>query len=308
MNLQTRDRVLMPLAIPLGALAFIAIITFLVSRILLNVPKEIATAVALAGAFNVLAGCTYVALSSRIDRFQLLLLTGVAILPLLFGGVAAAGVIHFPGEEREEHERESAVPAVNLAAQSIAFDQKELSVPAGREFKLVFNNKDPVPHNVAILKSQGSTEVLFREPPFAGPKSLTSTVKPIPAGSYYFQCDVHPNMNGTVAAKEGAGPEAKGAGGAQVTGVTLVAKNIAFDKKDMQAKANEGFKLTLDNQDPMPHNVAILQSQGSSQVLFRQPPFPGPKKTSWDVAGMPAGKYYFQCDVHPNMNGTVTVS
>ncbi|MDQ4148472.1 MAG: cupredoxin domain-containing protein, partial [Actinomycetota bacterium] len=280
---------------------------YLVSRILLNVPKEIATAIALAGAFNILAACTYIALSSNMDRFQWLSLAGVTLLPVLFGGVAAAGIIHFPGAEGEAHEREEAAPTVNIAANNLAFDQRELVVPAGREFKLVFNNQEALPHNVAILRSQGSGEVLFREPPFTGPAERTYTVNAIPAGSYYFQCDVHPNMNGTVTAQEGAGPEAQAAEGAG-TAVTIVSENLAFDKKEIQARANQGFKLTLDNKEPQPHNVAILRSQGSAEVLFRQPPFVGPRKETWDVAGLPAGRYYFQCDVHPNMNGTVAVS
>ncbi len=293
----------MPLAIPLGALTLIAVITFLVSQILLNVPKEIATAIALAGAFNILAACTYIALSSNVDRFQWGLLAGVTLLPVLFGGVAAAGIIDFPGEESEAHEREEAAPTVNVAANNLAFDQKELAVPAGREFKLVFNNQEAQPHNVTILRSQGSSEVLFRQPPFVGPREVTWTVNPIPAGSYFFLCDVHPFMNGTVTAQERTGPEAQGAGG-----ITIAANNLAFDKKEIQAKANQGFKLTLDNREAQPHNVAILRSQGSAEVLFRQPPFPGPKKETWDVAGLPPGRYYFQCDVHPNMNGTVTVA
>jgi plastocyanin len=28
--------------------------------------------------------------------------------------------------------------------------------------------------------------------------------------------------------------------------------------------------------------------------------------TTYDVPELEAGTYYFQCDVHPNMNGTVT--
>jgi plastocyanin len=295
----------MPVVIPLGALGVIAVITFLMSQVLLNVPKEIATAVALMGAFNILAACTFVAFSRRLDRIQTLLLAGVALFPLLLGGIAAAGVIHFPGEE---HGKEAASEAtVEIAAQALAFDKKDLTIPADTEFKLVMDNKEAVPHNVAILKSQGSSEVLFREAPVPGPRKQTWTVKPIPAGEYFFQCDVHPNMNGKVTAAEGAGGggEAKGEGSGEVA---IAAQALAFDKKDLAIPADKEFKLAMDNKEPVPHNVAILKSQGSPEVLFREAPVPGPKKQTWTVKPIPAGEYYFQCDVHPNMNGKVTAS
>jgi plastocyanin len=296
----------MPVVIPLGALAGIAVITFVMSRVLLNVPKEIATAVALMGAFNILAACTYVAFSGRLERFQLLLLGGVALFPLLLGGIAAAGVVHFPGEEEEKEGASEA--AVEIAAQTLAFDKKDLTIPADKEFKLVMDNKEAVPHNVAILKSQGSGEVLFREAPVSGPRKQTWNVKPIPAGEYFFQCDVHPNMNGKVTASEQAG----GAGEASAKGgsgsVSISAQTLAFDKKDLTIPADKEFKLMMDNKEAIPHNVAILKSQGSAEVLFREAPVAGPKKQEWSVKAIPAGKYFFQCDVHPNMNGTVTAS
>lgn len=299
----------MPVVIPLGALGAIAVITFLMSRVLLNVPKEIATAVALMGAFNILAACTFVAFSRRLDRMQTLFLGGVALFPLLLGGIAAAGVVDFPGEEHEKEGEAAAESTVQIVAQSIAFDKQELTIPADTEFELVMDNKDPVPHNVAILKSQGSSEVLFREAPVPGPTKQTWTVKPIPAGEYFFLCDVHPNMNGKVTAAEGAGGggggEAKGEGSGDVA---IAAQALAFDKKDLSIPADKEFKLTMDNKEPIPHNVAILKSQGSPEVLFREAPVPGPKKQTWTVKAIPAGEYYFQCDVHPNMNGKVTAS
>lgn len=294
----------MPVAIPLGALALIAIITFLVSQVLLNVPKEIATAVALMGAFNILAGCTFVAFSKGLDRTQLLMLAGVALLPVFLGGVAAAGVFGFPGEE-EHGAKGEAAPAVEISANNLAFDKQELTIPAGKPFTINFDNQEAQPHNVAILKSQGSAEALFREPPTPGPKKITYNVKAIPEGTYYFQCDVHPNMNGTVKAETGAGGGGEGKAGG---GVQISANNLAFDKKNLTVKADQPFKLTFDNKEPQPHNVAILKSQGSSEVFLREPPTPGPKKTTYDVKALPAGEYYFQCDVHPNMNGTVTAS
>jgi plastocyanin len=228
----------------------------------------------------------------------------VALLPVFLGGIAAAGVFGFPGEE-EHGAKGPAAPAVEIAAQNLAFDKKELIVPAGKPFTLNFNNQEAQPHNVAILKSQGSTEVFLREPPAPGPKKISYKVKAIPEGSYYFQCDVHPTMSGTVKAEAGGGGGGEGEAGG---GVQISANNLAFDKKDLTVKADQPFKLTFDNKEAQPHNVAILKSPGSTEVFLREPPAPGPKKTTYDVKALPPGKYYFQCDVHPNMNGTVTAS
>jgi plastocyanin len=34
-----------------------------------------------------------------------------------------------------------------------------------------------------------------------GPKQIVYNVPALPAGSYYFSCQVHPNMHGTITAK-----------------------------------------------------------------------------------------------------------
>jgi plastocyanin len=34
----------------------------------------------------------------------------------------------------------------------------------------------------------------------------------------------------------------------------------------------------------------------------------GPGQAKYEIPALDAGEYYFHCDVHPTMNGTVTVS
>lgn len=38
---------------------------------------------------------------------------------------------------------------------------------------------------------------------------------------------------------------------------------------------------------------------------FKGEIFDGVKTVTYDVRGLPAGDHYFQCDVHPTMNGKV---
>lgn len=93
------------------------------------------------------------------------------------------------------------VPAVPvIAAQALAFNTRNLVVPAGRPFDLTFDNNDAgVPHNVRIDTADKSA-VLFDGEITTGILSTTYHVDPLQAGSYYFLCKVHPNMNGTVTA------------------------------------------------------------------------------------------------------------
>jgi plastocyanin len=104
-----------------------------------------------------------------------------------------------------------AVPAVPeiSASSAISFETKLLIVPAGRPFDLVFhNNQAGVPHNVDIGDSASAPKTYLDGEVITGVTSITYHVSAIPPGSYYFQCEVHPNMNGTVQAMPEAGSPA----------------------------------------------------------------------------------------------------
>lgn len=96
----------------------------------------------------------------------------------------------------------TATSAVKLIAKDIKFDQSTITVAAGKPFTITFDNEDSVPHNVAIFEGTDATgKNVFRGALDAGPKTLTYDVPALPAGTYYFHCDVHPTMNGTLVAK-----------------------------------------------------------------------------------------------------------
>jgi plastocyanin len=87
---------------------------------------------------------------------------------------------------------------IKISAQGIQFEQGEANAPAGKEFKIAFENKDAgVPHNVSIKDASG--QLVFEGETFSGPATKTEDVKPaLKAGSYQFVCTVHPNMVGTL--------------------------------------------------------------------------------------------------------------
>lgn len=84
-----------------------------------------------------------------------------------------------------------------ITAADMQFDQDTLTVPAGEAFTLEFVNEDGAPHNVAIYTDSSASEDLF----VGEVVTETTIVYEIPAlepGEYFFRCDVHPDMQGTL--------------------------------------------------------------------------------------------------------------
>lgn len=113
-------------------------------------------------------------------------------------------------------------------------------------------------------------------------------------------------------APAGAEAEAPAEGeGGEGGGLTVVAANIAFESDTLALKAGAANEVTLDNQDSAEHNISIYASpeDGTSLTdpLFEGDIIPGGESITYAIEGLEAGEAYFQCDVHPNMNGTVTI-
>lgn len=87
---------------------------------------------------------------------------------------------------------------VRISARNIAFLESAVDAPAGRPFTIAFDNRENVPHNVAIRDDAGSE--LFTGEIFNGPAVRVYEVPALPAGVYTFACSVHPNMTGTLTA------------------------------------------------------------------------------------------------------------
>ena len=91
--------------------------------------------------------------------------------------------------------------AVQISAKDLKFSTAQLNAPADKAFSIAFDNQEGAPHNVAIYKDQSASQKVFAQDPFAGPKAVTYQVGPLAAGSYFFRCDVHPDMKGTLTVK-----------------------------------------------------------------------------------------------------------
>jgi plastocyanin len=108
------------------------------------------------------------------------------------------------------------------------------------------------------------------------------------------------------AACSSAAPAPSVSGSVDPNGPTVVAKDLKFQAPTtIDVKAGENFTLHFDNQDSAPHNLAIYtdSSAGSAisvgQVITSS-------KADQVVPALKPGTYFFRCDVHHDMTGTIT--
>jgi heme/copper-type cytochrome/quinol oxidase subunit 2 len=94
---------------------------------------------------------------------------------------------------------------INLIAKNIAFDKSTITVSAGAEVMIDFDNQDAgIPHNFAVYQSGSKASgtasgLIFAGQIITGPNKITYTfTAPTTPGNYFFRCDVHPTiMTGT---------------------------------------------------------------------------------------------------------------
>jgi plastocyanin len=301
-----RDRLVLPVLLPIGIVVVIGAVLYGLSRILLSLTPTAATFTALVVAIGVVAAASFAAASKQVRISTLGAMVGaVAGVSMLAGGIALA-VVAGGGEEGEEER-----PVVTLAAANIAFEPTSLTVPAGEPFTLQFHNQDAgVQHNVEIFSDPGFTgEAAFAGEIITGVRQVQYPVPALEAGPYAFRCVVPPDMTGEIEAVEGGGGgEGDGDGdGEGGPGVTVVAQGIAFDTSTIELPPSTPT-ITFENRDPDQHNIAIYTDDTLSDELFNGEIVAGPTTVEYSVPPIDPGTYYFLCIVHPTMNGTVEVA
>jgi plastocyanin len=200
---EVRFKVPLPIVLPLGGLAVIAIVAIGVSKILLSVPHEVAVIIATALAANILIACTVLALRPQESRLTWAELAVAASYPFVISILIAASGVGQSGSAEAHGGPAEAAPAAGgtaVEAVNVAFSTDNLELPADEEADLAFTNSDAasVPHNIAIYEDDSAGKALFQGETIPGGSEVTYQIDPLPKGEYYFQCDVHPGMNGTV--------------------------------------------------------------------------------------------------------------
>lgn len=216
-----RVRFPLPVVLPLVAVVIIAVLAVGFSQVLLNIPKEAATLVALVTAANILIASAFVALRRRMHRVGVLEVALIALYPILVAGVIAYTGIGTEAEggaeaevAQEETTGEEAGGGGNggtgggdltLVAADISFDTDSITMPAETDVTLTLDNQDSVPHNVSIYETEGAADAqdnaLFQGENVDGGASLDYQFTSPPPGEYVFQCDLHPTMRGTATAE-----------------------------------------------------------------------------------------------------------
>jgi len=79
----------------------------------------------------------------------------------------------------------------------MAFDQETLNAPAGAAWSLELVNEDSIPHNAAIYRDASATETLFVGELVTG-ATIVYNVPALEPGMYFFRCDLHRDMKGTL--------------------------------------------------------------------------------------------------------------
>ena len=301
MRTSTRDRVVLPILLPIVMLLVIAAVLFGFSRILLSLTADAATAIALIVALSILVVAAVVASRSVVRASSLgSMLGAIAGVAMLAGGIALIAV--GTGGEKEGGGSGSPV-TISLTAKGLAFDKTKLSVPAGNPFAIAFDNQDAgIQHDVQIFDNEGFTGTpLLNGEIVTGPAKVTYEAPALDPGTYFFHCSVHPaQMHGTIDATAGA----PGGGGAKVT---VAAQGLQFDTDRIELPAAPSI-IHFENDDPgIQHNIAIFTDSSLGTNLFRGEIVTGPAAIDYRIPPLEPGTYYFHCDVHPTMSGAVVV-
>lgn len=213
---EARQRVTLPLAIPLGVLAFALLIIYGLSRVYLELSADAATGLAAGISVGVLIIAFYIANNPRVPGWQI---AGVLVLA---GAVLAGGAIWAVSEEdgtaAEEAvasntpavtARDGASPAPGDGSQAITmldnkFDPDTLTVAVGAVVTFDLTNKGTAIHNMRIAGEDGEYNTDDDAP--SDPELITGGgtatldwTAPGSAGEIAFRCDFHPtDMTGVI--------------------------------------------------------------------------------------------------------------
>ena len=118
------------------------------------------------------------------------LLALAAVLAACSGATAAAPTPAAPAGDPGD--------SVMIVAKDLKFAPTAVAVKADTAFDLVFDNQEGAPHNIAISNASGAS--VFKGEIVSNSKA-TYAVPALPAGTYGFICEVHPDMKGTITAQ-----------------------------------------------------------------------------------------------------------
>jgi cytochrome c oxidase subunit 2 len=254
----------------------------------------------------------------------------IIILLLAFGEVTVNRVDHVDSRPAEQlvvtgsqwqwsarYVKEGLSVSGKTASENFPGKPLTMAVPLGRSVRVTLASTD-VMHGFFV------PGMLYMRNAIPGHPNVFSFT-PTRAGTYRGQCTQfcglwHSKMTLVLKVLPQAGFQAwvrqqrqaqSKAGSCTPTGssITLTAQHITWNKSCIAAVAGQPIRVTIINKDAgIAHNFAIWVSSALKKRLFQTGNLSGPATKTYTVPALPAGKYYFQCDVHgPAMSGTLII-
>jgi uncharacterized cupredoxin-like copper-binding protein len=212
----------------------------------------------------------------------------------------------------------AAAMTVDVVAQDIFFEPKELTIPANTDVTVNLPNEGAAPHNFSIDALGIDVDI--------APGATEQVVINAPAGEYEYYCNVpghkEAGMVGTLTVSEEAATAPAGAAApagspaapvaaspaapeaAAAQSVEFVAQDIYFEPKEVTIPANTDVTAVIRNDGAAPHNFSIDELGIDVDVA--------PGETQETVINAPAGEYEYYCNVpghkEAGMVGTLTVT
>jgi plastocyanin len=88
--------------------------------------------------------------------------------------------------------------------------------------------------------------------------------------------------------------------------VAVVSDNMDFDVDVIEAPAGEAFVIRLTNDENIPHNLSVYTERGGERLALGDIINEG-EVDEVEVPALEPGEYFFVCDLHPEMTGTIVV-
>jgi plastocyanin len=288
---ELRDRVLIPLAIPLAAAVVIVIVVLNFSRILLAVEERgsetVATVIAIIVACGILFGAAWFSArgEERSSR-NISALVGAGLVLVMAGIVGAEAI--------EEERRHAAAEAAEKD-----LGEPDLTVTAGPGFKFGPPQATTGPGKVVIeyvnADTQAHTFLIDGVPGFklevGSEGDADKGEADLQPGTFTYFCDIPGHrpggMEGTLTVAEGAG----GGGGGEAAADVVAKAPLTFEPPEIAVPAGP-VQITLRNEDTQLHTLSV-----ENQPKFKTLETAGKGESQTGTLDVGPGTYILFCEV-----------
>ena len=307
---ETRQGLLLPIVIPLGIFLGIGLVLFGFSRVLLSVSPAAATVIALVVAASILGVATIVASRERLSNGTLFSMIGVvAGVAMLAGGIAIVTI--GTGEEAGGGGGPQVVAlAAPKGAAVTGFQPTTLSVAADEPVELDFSNQDPGhPAQRRDLRARTRPRTPTRQPLFSRRRWSPAPTRPrTPCrpcrqarSTSTARCTRRPWWGRSTLPSVAAAAADRRARSSPPRGWRSTPRRSTF--RPASRRRSRSTTRTPASRTTSPSTPTTR----CPTALFQGEQFPGVATQEYQVPALDPGTYYFHCDVHATMNGSVVV-